>query len=337
MITTPTCLLARREEGTKLKVAVLHFGPVKDYGWTYEGHLGTQKMAFLPYIAISEREAAFDPDALQILKSYAEAGNKIIFCHSYEFGKHIEEVASIYPGVIFMWGSGIERKADNVGLYFGRMYQARFLTGIVAGAMTKRDMIGYAAAIPIPEVVRGIDAFARGVASVNSEAKVYVEWIGRWFDLSKERDVTLSLMDRGCDVITHHSDSYAPAKAAEERGVCFIGFGSDIRRFTPNVFLTATVWNWGPIMTEIVEAVRNGTWAERPDRDWWYGLAERGIMIVPFSELVPDNVRKIVNTKKHAIIDGKLEVFPGMSDSELRNIYYFGPSGFCVGDPIYGI
>jgi len=125
-----------------------------------------------------------------------------------------------------MWGSGIEKKAPNAGIYFARMYEGRFLAGMVAGAMTRTDKIGYAAAIPTSEVVRGIDAFAKGVASVNSDAKVYVEWIGEWYNPPKEKEVTLSLIDKGCDVITHHSDSYAPAEASEEKGVYFISYHS---------------------------------------------------------------------------------------------------------------
>ncbi len=315
------------ERETELKVAVLHFGPIGDYGWTYEAHLGAQAMAeALPYVELSERAEACGPDAPQIMREYAEAGYKVIFCHSWGFGEDIEEIAPDYPDVVFMWGSGIEKKAPNAGIYFARMYEGRFLAGMVAGAMTRTDKIGYAAAIPTSEVVRGIDAFAKGVASVNPDAKVYVEWIGEWYNPPKEKEVTLSLIDKGCDVITHHSDSYAPAEAAEEKGVYFISYHSDMRRFAPHVFLTGVVWNWTPIMTDIVKAVHEGTWNEYPGQDWWYGLAEGGVKLAPFSDLVPDDVREKVEEKKQALIEGEFEVFPGMTDEELREIYYFEPN-----------
>jgi len=306
----------------QLKVAILHFGPIGDYGWTYEAHLGAEKMAeALPYVKLSERENASGPDSPQIMREYADAGYEVIFCHGWDLG--IEEVALDYPDVIFMWGGGVEKKAPNTGIYYGRMYEASFLAGIVAGAMTETNKIGYAAALPIPGVVRGIDAFAKGVASVNPEAKVYVEWIGEWYDPPKEKEVTLSLIDRECDIITHRSDSYAPAEAAEERGVYFISHYSDMRRFAPHVFLTGVVWNWAPIMTDIVKAVREGTWDEYPEQDWWYGLAEGGVKLASFSDLVPENVREMVEEKKQAIIEGKFKVFSGISDKELREIYYF--------------
>ncbi len=315
------------EREPELKVAVLHFGPIGDYGWTYEAHLGAQAMAeALPYVELSERAEACGPDAPQIMREYAEAGYKVIFCHGWGFGEDIEEIAPDYPDVVFMWGSGIEKKAPNAGIYFARMYEGRFLAGMVAGAMTRTNKIGYAAAIPTSEVVRGIDAFAKGVASVNPDAKVYVEWIGEWYNPPKEKEVTLSLIDKGCDVITHHSDSYAPAEAAEEKGVYFISYHSDMRRFAPHVFLTGVVWNWTPIMTDIVKAVHEGTWNEYPGQDWWYGLAEGGVELAPFSDLVPDDVREKVEEKKQALIEGEFEVFPGMTDEELREIYYFEPN-----------
>jgi len=321
LATLPGCI----EEEERLKVAVLHFGPIGDYGWTYEAHLGAQKMAeALPYVELSERENTSGLDSPQILREYAEAGYGVIFCHGWDLG--IEEVAPDYPDVIFMWGGDVEKKAPNAGRYYGRMYEASFLAGIVAGAMTETNKIGYAASIPIPGVVRGIDAFAKGAASVNPDAEVYVEWIGEWYDPPKEKEVTLSLIDRGCDIITHRSDSYAPAEAAEERGVYFISQYSDMRRFAPHVFLTGTVWNWAPVMTDIVKAVHGGTWDEQPGQDWWYGLAEGGVKLAPFSDLVPEDVREMVEEKKQAIIEGKLEVFPGMTDEELREIYYFEPN-----------
>ena len=318
----PTPPWEERED--ELKVAVLHIGPIDDYGWTYKAHLGAQAMAeALPYVELSEKEEVCGLDAPQIMREYADTGYKVIFCHAWDFGEYIEQVAPNYPDVIFMWGNGVEKKAPNAGIYYGRMYEAKFLVGMVAGAMTKTNKIGYAAGIPIPDVVRGINAFARGVASVNPDAKVYVEWVGEWYDPPKEREVALALIDNGCDVITHHTDSYAPAVVADERGVYYISLNSNLRMFAPHVFLTGAVWNWTPIMTDVVKAVREGTWDEYPGQDWWYGLAEGGVKLAPFSDLVPEDVREMVEEKKQAIIEGEFEVFPGMTDEELREIYYF--------------
>ncbi|KQC16375.1 MAG: hypothetical protein APR56_07735 [Methanosaeta sp. SDB] len=312
----------------KLKVAVLHIGPIGDLGWTYEGHLGAEEMADeLPYAELKEMENAFaGSNASNVLRGYAQEGYGLIFCHSYNFGETIAEVAPEYPETTFMWGAGVEKQAPNAGIYFGRMYEVRYLTGMVAGGMTKSGKIGYTAAIPTSEVVRGIDAFARGVSEVNSEARVYTKWVGDWYDPPEERAATQSLIDDGCDVITHHTDSFAPAEVAEERGVLYIGFGSDSSKIAPNVTLTGALWNWSPLMIDIAEAVHDGTWNEHPGQDWWYGLEEDGVRLAPLSDQVPEDLKRLVEEKKAAIVTGELEVFSEMSDEELREMDWFEPN-----------
>ena len=316
------------DSGPELRVAVLHIGPIGDLGWTYEGHLGAEKMADeLPYVELAERENSFaGSNVSDVLREYARDGYDLIFCHSYNFGEAIAEVAPEYPDTIFMWGAGVEKLAPNAGIYFGRIYEARYLTGMVAGKMTTSGKIGYTAAIPTSEVLRGIDAFARGVSEVNPEARVYTAWVGDWYDPPGERAATQSLIDGGCDVVTHHTDSFAPAEVAEERNVLFIGFGSDPSRIAPNVTLTGALWNWAPVMIEIAEAVHNGTWNERPGQDWWSGLLEDGVRLAPLSDQVPDDLKSLVEAKKAAIIEGEFEVFPGMNDEELREIDWFEPN-----------
>ena len=308
---------------SELNVTLLDFGPVGDHGWTYEAHVGASKMAQnLSFVNLSERENAAGSDAPQILREYANNGAKLIFCHSYDFIDAIKEVAPEYPDVIFMWGGGTEKLASNAGVYYERIYEAQYLAGIVAGNMTKTNRIAFVAALPTSQVIIGINAFAKGVASINPRAKVYVEWIGDWYDPGKERAVALSLINKGCDIITHWSDSDATGQTADEIGTYFISFGSDVGRFSPRVYLTGAVWNWQPIMTDIVESVRNGTWDSRPGQDWWYGLAEGGVELAPFGNKVPGNVRSLVDEKQKDIVQKKLAIFPGMSDEELKTMYY---------------
>ena len=310
-------------EKTELNVTLLDFGPVGDHGWTYEAHMGASKMTQkLPYVILSERENAAGPSAPKILREYAKNGAKLIFCHSYNFVDAIKEVAPEYPDIIFMWGGGIEKLAPNTGVYYERIYEAQYLAGIVAGNMTRTDKIAFVAALPTSQVIIGINAFAKGVAFSNPNAQVYVEWIGDWYDPGKERAVALSLINKGCDIITHWSDSDATGQTADEMGTYFISFGSDVGRFSPRVYLTGAIWNWEPIMTDIVESVHNGTWSSHPGQEWWYGLAEDGVKLAPFSKLVPSNVRSLVDKKQTEILQGKLAIFPGMSDEELKTMYY---------------
>jgi basic membrane lipoprotein Med (substrate-binding protein (PBP1-ABC) superfamily) len=175
-------------------------------------------------------------------------------------------------------------------------------------------------------MVIDIDAFARGVASTNPKAKVYVGWIGSWYDPEKEKQIALSLINKGCDVITHTSDSDVVGEAAEETGTYFLSYGSNMARFFPHVFLTGVVYNFEPAMMDIVESVHNGTWYSLSKQIRYYGLAEGGAQMAPFSDLVPDNVKALVREKQEEIVKGELAVFPGMSDEELWKTYYFEPN-----------
>lgn len=312
---------------SELNVTLLDFGPVGDHGWTYEAHMGALKMSEkLPYVNLSEKENAAGPNAPQLLREYAENGAKLIFCHSSAFRNAISEVAPEYPNVVFMWGGGTEKLAPNAGVYYERIYEAQYLAGIVAGNMTRTDKIAFVAALPTSQVILGINAFARGVASSNANAKVYVEWIGDWYDPEKERAVALSLINKRCDIITHWSDSDATGQIADEMGTYFISFGSDVGRFSPRVYLTGATWNWEPVMTDVVECVHNGTWSAHRAQDWWYGLEEGGVRLAPFSKLVPGNIISLVDERQKEIVQKELAIFPGMSDEELKTMYYLEPN-----------
>jgi basic membrane protein A and related proteins len=312
---------------SELKVALLDTGPIGDHGWTYEGHVSAAKMATkLSYVNLSERENAAGPNASQIMREYADNGYKLIFCHGGEFEDALNEVAPDYPDVIFLIEGNDGKLAANVGTYFVQTYETQYLMGAVAGNMTKTDKIAFVNTLPETEMVIDIDAFARGVASTNPKAKVYVGWIGSWYDPEKEKQIALSLINKGCDVITHTSDSDVVGETAEETGTYFLSYGSNMARFFPHVFLMGVVYNFEPAMMDIVESVHNGTWYSLSKQIRYYGLAEGGAQMAPFSDLVPDNVKALVREKQEEIVKGELAVFPGMSDEELWKTYYFEPN-----------
>ena len=312
---------------SELNVTLIVTGPIGSYGWAYEGHVGASKMAQeLPYVKLSEIENADAPNAPRILRECAKNGSKLILCHSFDFINAIEEVAPEYPDVTFMWCGGTEKLAINAGFYYERMYEAMYLAGIVAGNMTQTNRIALAAALPSSLVINYLNAFARGVASSNPNAKVYVEWIGDWYDPGKERAVALSLIHKGCDIITHASNSDTTGQVADEMGTYFISSGSATGRFSPRVCLIGTTGDMGPIMTDIAESVHNGTWNSQPGQEWAYGLAEGGVKLAPFGKMVPGNVRSFVDEKQKEIVQKKLAIFPGMSDEELKKMYYLEPN-----------
>lgn len=293
----------------KLKVAFIYVGPVGDAGWTYAHNEGRKYLEQqLPYVETSYVESVKEgPDAERILTELAEKGNKVIFATSFGYMDYVEKVAKKYPDVMFLHCSGF-KTAENVGTYFGRIYQGRYLSGIVAGKTTKSNTLGYVAAFPIPEVVRGINAFTLGVRSVNPNAKVKVVWTNTWYDPAGEKEAAKSLLDAGADVIAQHQDTPAPQQAAEERGKFSVSYNSDMSKFAPKAVLTGPVWNWGPYYVKTVEAVKNKTWKSE---QYWGPMSEGIVDLAPYGPMVSEDVKKLVEAKKKEILDGKWDVFYG--------------------------
>ncbi|PID74524.1 MAG: BMP family ABC transporter substrate-binding protein [Deltaproteobacteria bacterium] len=292
----------------EMKVGFVYVSPVGDAGYSYAHDIGRKAIEEMDGVTTSYVESVAEgTDSERVILNMARKGYDLIFSTSFGFMDPTLKVAKQFPDVAFMHCSGF-KKSENMSNYFGRMYQARYLSGIVAGKMTKSNTIGYVAAFPIPEVIRGINAFTLGVQSVNPKATVRVVWTKTWYDPATEKEAAKSLLDVNADVIAQHQDSPGPQEAAEERGVYSIGYNSDMSNFAPKAHLTAPVWNWGPYYVQIVEQVRNGTWKAESA---WPGLEQGIIDLAPFGAMVPADVVELVNKVKQEIASGKKKVFVG--------------------------
>jgi basic membrane protein A len=293
----------------KVKAGYIYVGPVGDAGWTYSHDQGRKEMEALPFVEPSTyiETVPEGAESARVITGLVRKGHNLVFTTSFGYMDATLEVAKRNKDVVFMHCSGY-KTAENVGTYFGRMYEPRYLSGIVAGKMTKANVIGYVAAFPIPEVIRGINAFTLGVRSVNPTAQVRVVWTQTWFDPGIERDAADSLLDVGADVLTMHQDAPATLQAAEARGAYVIGYNSDMRSFAPKAFLTAPVWNWGPLYTKIAQEVKDGTW--KSESIWW-GMQQQLVQLAPLSNKIPADVRALVEEKTAAIKAGKLHPFTG--------------------------
>ena len=300
----PAAFAAEKE----LKVGFIYVSPVGDAGWSYAHDQGRLAIDALPGVTTSYVEdVAEGPDAERVMLNMARKGYDLIFATSFGYMDSMLKVAGQFPKTVFMHCSGF-KTAPNMGNYFGRMYQARYLSGMVAGAMTRSNTLGYVAAFPIPEVIRGINAFALGAQAVNPKAQVRVVWTKTWYDPATEKEAAKSLLDVGADVITQHQDSPGPQEAAQEKGVYSIGYNSDMSAFAPKAHLTAPIWNWAPFYKQVVEQVRQGTWKPAST---WYGMKEGIVGLAPFGPMVPQKVRDLVEAKKKEIMAGKDDIFAG--------------------------
>ena len=222
------------EEEDRLQVAFIYVAEISDVGWTYSHDQGRIMLEN----AISDviLETTFvtlvpeGPESEPIFRQFAEQGYDLVIGTSFGYGEAIHKVAADYPQTQFVHISGMET-APNVSTLFGRIYQPRYLSGLVAGATTETNIIGYVAAFPIPEVIRGINAFTIGVREVNPEAKIHVVWTNSWFDPQKERAAAESLLALNVDVIAQHQDTLEPQQVAANNGIYSISYNSYMAPF----------------------------------------------------------------------------------------------------------
>ena len=305
----------------EIKVGVLHLtDPAEGSGYTYTHDLGIQGMQKnlgLSDEQIDRKINIDDTDEAAVEKALQECvdeGCNIIFTTSWGYMDTTEKMAEKYPDIYFCHGTGYKSNGKNFINYFGRIYQARYLSGIVAGMNTKTNKIGYVAAqgSDNSEVTGGIDAFAMGIALVNPDAKVYVKVTNSWYAPEAEEAASKELLAMGCDVMAQHCDTPYPQTMAEEAGVYGIGYNSDMRKETPDSCLCSVIWNWSAYYTSAVQSVINGTWT---GENYYGGMQEGLVQITDLADFCVDGTKEKVDEAKAKILSGESNVFDGVMET----------------------
>ena len=294
--------------GEAFKVCFVYVGPVGDLGWTYahdQGRLAVEEAFPNVETAYAENVPENPADAERVIRQFAQDGYDVIFTTSFGYMDPTINVAQDFPDTTFIHISGF-KTADNVGTGFGKIDEPRFVSGQLAGQMTESNQIGYVAAFPIPEVIRGINAFTLGVREVNPEATVRVVWTNTWFNPQTERQAAEALLDGGADVIAQHQDTAGPQQAAEDRGVYSIGYNADMSALAPNAVLTSVIWNWGPYYIDIVESVMDGTWESE---QYWGGWPDGIVDLAPIAEFVPEEIRSTIEEEISRFKSGEETIY----------------------------
>jgi basic membrane protein A len=297
---------------SNLKVAVVYIGVPGDAGWTYQHDQGIAELEKELGITVTRLESI--PEGAESAATYdqlASEGYNLIFGTSFGYMDPMLETAAKYPNVCFEHATGY-KTSTNMGTYFGAAEEARYLSGIAAGAASKSGKLGYVAAFPIPEVVRGLNAFTLGARSVNPKATVQVAWTSTWFDPAKEKEAAQSLLQAGADVLGMHQDSTATGEAAKEAGAKWVGYNSDTKAGDfPDTWLTAPIWDWGPYYIKTAKSVAAGT-CPAGDAGQFYGnMADGTVKLGAFGSSVSADTQALIATKAAAIIDGSFAPFTG--------------------------
>ena len=276
--------------GEPFKVAFVYVSSIGDMGWTYAHDQGRHELeAAIPNVVTAYQENVPEnpADAERVIRQFAQDGNRVIFTTSFGYMDPTINVAKDFPDTVFIHVSGY-KTAENVGTAFGKIEEPRYVSGQIAGQMTESNLLGYVAAFPIPEVIRGINAFTLGVRSVNPEATVRVVWTSTWFDPAKERAGAEALLDGGADVIAQHQDTAGPQQAAQDRGAYGVGYDADMSPLAPEAVLTSPIRHWSAYYIPTVQAVMDGTWESN---QYWGGWQDGIVGLAPIADFVPEDVR----------------------------------------------
>jgi len=301
---------------SSIKIGFVHVSDPSDMGYTYNHDVGTKEMQAALGLddsqIINKFNVSESAECDTAIRELIDAGCNIIFATSFGFEQYMIEIAEEYPEIEFCHATGYKASLsdlDNVHNYFASIYEARYLAGIAAGLKTESNKLGYVAAFPFAEVISGYTAFYLGAKSVNPDVTMEISYTNSWNDPTVEAQVAQALIDSGCDVISQHSDSTAPATTAEDNGVWQVGYNNDMIDAAPEASLISARIDWGIYLIEAVQAYLDG---EKIPVDWCAGLADGAVYLSPLNEAIAaEGTQAAIDEAAAKIISGELKVFSG--------------------------
>jgi basic membrane protein A len=292
------------------KAAWIYVGPHNDGGWSQahdQGRLYVNTKLGGKVQTTFKENVPEGPQVSQVIDSLVRDGNKIIFATSFGFQNAMFAAAQKYPDVKFEMATGT-KQSKNMAEYFGAGEDAIYLSGMAAGAASKSGTIGYVVPFAIPEVIRHANAFALGAQATHPGAKVKLIWTNSWFAPDKEKKAAENLHAAGADVIGQNVDSPAAGQYAESAKIPWVGYDSNAKKFAPNSWLTAAVYNWGLYYARRVQAAMNGTWKT----GFYYGSIKDGMIgLAPYGPGVSAATKAKIAAKRAALVNGSFYEFAG--------------------------
>jgi len=293
-----------------LKIAFGYVGPVGDGGYSFAHDQARKAIEkeFGDKIQTSFVESIPEgADAERVFRDMAANGNKLVFATSFGYMEPIQRIAPDFPDVKFEHATGY-KQGTNVATYDSRTYEGAYLAGVIAGAMTKSNVLGVVGSVPIPEVLRNINSFTLGAQSMNPKITTKVVWVNEWFAPPKETEAATGLINGGADILFQNTDSPAVLKTAEEKGKRAFGWDSDMTAYGPKAHLGSAIINWTPYYSKVVNDVLANKWTSQ--HTWW-GVKENAIDIVSLAPDVPDNAKARIEEVKKGLKDGTFTIWKG--------------------------
>lgn len=279
------------------KVGFILSGSTDETGWNAMHYDGIKEACdkLNAKLLVKENVLEFSGQCTKAVEELVEEGASMIILSSYGYSEEVKDVVKQYPEIMFYVNS-FEHKEENATPYFVRMYQVRYLSGIIAGMQTTTNKIGYVAAMPNNEVNRGISAFTLGVRSVNPEAKVIVAWTGTWDNEEIEKKAAHNLIEKvSVDMITYHQNQPYVIEVAEQKGVMSIGYHQAFDQFSEN-YMTSIICNWNVVYEEVLQEFLRG---KGEDIEYfWIGIRKDAVELSKYSSKVSKEAIEAIEKAK---------------------------------------
>jgi basic membrane lipoprotein Med (substrate-binding protein (PBP1-ABC) superfamily) len=297
-----------------IKVAAIYTVPVEQQ-WVSRIHKALNAAKERGDITYVWSENVANTDYERVMREYAEAGNQLIVGEVFGVEKAARGVAADYPETAFLMGSSFGPQEPNLAVFDNLIQECSYLTGLVAGSLSKSGLIGMVGGYPIPEVNRLMHAFMAGARETNPKAEFLVTFIGSWYDPPKAKEAAFAMIDQGADVM--YAERFGVSDAAKERGVKAIGNVIDTQGDYPGTVVASALWHMEPSIDRAIAAVQSGGFAAE-DYGSLSHLGAGGCSLAPMqADLVAAEVQALVAAKEQAIKDGSLAVV--VDDGEPRS------------------
>ncbi|SJZ93499.1 Basic membrane lipoprotein Med, substrate-binding protein (PBP1-ABC) superfamily [Enhydrobacter aerosaccus] len=291
----------------KLKVAGIYTVPVEQQ-WVGRIHTALKAAEARGDIDYVWAESIANTDYERVMRQYAEGGQQLVFGEVFGVERAARTVAKDYPKTAFVMGSSFKPQEPNFSVFDNYIQEPAYLTGMIAGGMTKSNIIGMVGGYPIPEVNRLMNAFMEGAKEVNPQVKFLVGFIGSWFDPPKAKEAAFAMIDRGADVM--YAERFGVSDAAKERKVLAIGNVINTQPQYPDTVVASALWHMEPTVDRAIAAVKAGTY-KAEDYGPYSRMEYKGSSLAPlgtFESKVPEALKEKVKAREQEILAGKFTV-----------------------------
>src|SRR3954447_12898683 len=291
----------------KTKVAAVYTVPVEQQ-WVSRVHKALNAAKDRGEIEYVFSEKVANADYERVMREYAEKGNTFIVGESFAVEPAARKVAKDYPKVSFLMGSSGKPQAPNFSVFDNYIQEPAYLTGMVAGGMTKTNKIGMVGGFPIPEVNRLMNAFMAGAKETNPKVEFMVTFINSWFDPPKAKEAAFAMIDKGADLL--YAERFGVSDAAKEKGKLAIGNVINTQDKYADTVVASALWNMEPTIDAALKAVKAGSF-KADDYGQYSLMRNKGSQLAPlgtFAAKVPADLQAKVKAKEKDMLDGKFKV-----------------------------